>query len=161
MVKKILIVIIMNNDDKLDRVIILINEMTIRGNTRIQKYGFLMHELYSKELQKLDFYKDWIPYQYGPYNNELENDLKNAIDQKLVRKFTNTTNTGRVISNYCLTMKGRVKLREIAKEHNVIKKLYEKFTQLNKKPITFILKEIYLAYPEFTVNSKIKEVIND
>ena len=151
----------MNDDDKLNRVIILINEMTIRGNTRIQKYGFLMHELYSKELQGLNFYKDWKPYHYGPYNNELENDLNSAIDQKLVRKFTNTANTGREISNYSLTMKGRVKLREIAKDHNVIKELYEKFTQLNKKPIRFILKEIYLAYPEFTVNSKIKDAIND
>ncbi len=149
----------MNNVDQLDRVVILINDMTVKGNTRIQKYGFLMHKLYSKELDGLNFYTDWKPYLYGPYSEELKNDLESCISQHLVTKFASPTNTGREFSNYNLTMKGRMRLRKIARDYNIIKELYEKFTQLNKKPITSVLKDIYLAYPEYTVKSEIKESI--
>jgi len=141
----------MNSVDKLDRVIVLINDMTIKGNTRMQKYGFLIHKLYSKDLQGLNFYSDWRPYLYGPYSDELRNDLENCIDQHLVTKFVSPTNTGRQFSNYSLTMKGRVKLRKIIVDYSIIKELYEKFTKLNKKPITSVLKDIYLAYPEYPV----------
>ncbi len=152
----------MNNVDELDRVVVLINEMTIKGNTRIQKYGFLMHKLYSKELHGLNFYTYWKPYLYGPYSEELRNDLETCIDQNLVTKFMSPTTTGRQFSNYTLTTKGRMALRRIAGDYNIIKELYEKFTQLNKKPITSVLKEIYLAYPEYTVKSEIKEtIVND
>ena len=44
----------------------------------------------------------------------------------------------------------------------MIKILYEKFTELNKKSMSSILKDIYEAYPKYTVNSEIKdEVLND
>ncbi|MBI1663887.1 MAG: hypothetical protein IS860_10505 [Nitrosopumilus sp.] len=152
----------MDSVDKLDRVVVLINDMTVKGNTRIQKYGFLMHKLYSKELHGLNFYADWRPYLYGPYSEELKNDLEDCISQHLVTKFTSPTNTGREFSNYNLTTKGRMRLRKISGDYDIIKELYQKFTQLNKKPITSVLKDIYLAYPEYTVKSEIKEsVMND
>ena len=44
----------------------------------------------------------------------------------------------------------------------MIKILYEKFTELNKKSMSSILKDIYEAYPTYTVNSEIKdEVLNN
>ncbi len=55
-----------------------------------------------------------------------------------------------------------MRLRKISGDYDIIKELYQKFTQLNKKPITSVLKDIYLAYPEYTVKSEIKEsVMND
>jgi len=106
---------------ELDRIIVLINDMTIKGNTRMQKYGFLIYKLYSKELYGLNFYSDWKPYLYGPYSEELKIDLENCIDQRLVTKFTSPTNTGRQFSNYSLTMKGRMRLRKVIVEYSIRK----------------------------------------
>jgi len=137
--------------------------MTIKGNTRLQKYGFLIYQLYSKKLQELNFYSDWKPYHYGPYSEELKNDLQRSIDENLVVKFITPTQTGREFSNYSLTIKGRLRLRQLSEKYaSIIRELYEKFTQLNQKSMASILKDIYLAYPTYTVNSEIKEsVMND
>jgi len=147
--------------DGLDRVIVLINDMTIAGNTRIQKYGFLISQLYAKKLD--GFYVDWKPYLYGPYSEELKKDLDEAIANNLVTKYTTMTPSNREFSNYTLTIKGRLKLRRITEQyHKVIKDLYDKFTELNRRPMQTILKDIYLAYPKYTVNSEIRnEVMND
>jgi len=149
--------------DRADRIILIINDMTIKGNTRMQKYGFLIHKLYANDLQGLNFYSDWKPYLYGPYSEELKQDLQECIKQKLVVQFNSPTESGRQFSNYNLSMKGRVKLRNvIANYEKTVKELYEKFTKLNRTPIISILKDIYLAYPEYTVKSEIKEsVMND
>ena len=149
--------------DRADRVVLIINDMTIKVNTRMQKYGFLIHKLYSDDLQGLNFYSDWKPYLYGPYSEELKQDLQECINQKLVIQFNSPTESGRVFRNYNLSMKGRMKLRNvIANYEKTVKELYEKFTKLNRTPITSILKDIYLAYPEYTVKSEIKEsIMND
>lgn len=149
--------------DKLDRIILIINDMTVKGNTRMQKYGFLIHQLFSRELQGLDFYSDWKPYLYGPYSEQLKNDLTECIEKNLVAKFVTPTDTDREFSNYSLTMKGRLRLRKLSEHYErTLKKLFEKFTILNHKPMPTILKDIYLAYPEYTVNSEIRDsVIND
>lgn len=149
----------------LDRLIILINDMTIQGNTRLQKYGFVVYQRYAKKnkLEGLNFYSDWKPYLYGPYSQQLKNDLEEAIASNLIAKYTTITPSNREFSNYSLTVKGRMRLRKLLEKYGrVVKELYEKFTQLNKQPMQIILKDIYLAYPEFTVNSEIRdEVMND
>ena len=144
----------------LDRIVLIINDMTIKGNTRMQKYGFLIHQLYSDDLDDLNFYSDWKAYHYGPFSESLADDLSKCVEQKLVTKFSTPTNNGRTFTNYSLTIKGRMRLRQLSTtNHNLIKILYEKFTQLNKKSMASILKDIYIAYPEYTVNSEIKEQV--
>jgi uncharacterized protein YwgA len=148
--------------DRLDRIILIINDMTVKGNTRMQKYGFLIRQLYSEDLHGLNFYDDWKPYLYGPYSAELKQDLEECINQKLVAKFNTPTDSGREFMNYSLTMRGRMKLRNIVATYDIVKELYQKFTKLNQKSMTSILKDIYLAYPNYTVNSEIREtVMND
>lgn len=155
---------IMENPEQFDRVIVLINDLTIGGNTRIQKYAFLVHQLYDKELEpNLKFYNDWIAYRYGPFSKELELDLKTCVENKLVARTETPVSSGREFTNYSLTMKGRMRMRKLSENNSkMVKKLYEKFTLLNKKSTATILKDIYLAYPQFTINSEIRDqVLND
>ena len=144
----------------LDRVVLLINDMTIKGSTRIQKYGFLTAQLYSKELKQLDFYSDWVPHHYGPHSQQLAQDLQQCIKHELVEDKIETTSNGRQLHVYGLGIKGRSMLRELGEDYgDMIKNLYEKFTQLNKKPMSLLLKDIYEAYPNFASNSKIKSEV--
>ena len=146
----------------LDRVILLVNDMTIRGTTRLQKYGFLTSQLYSKELPSLNFYNDWVPYLYGPNSQQLAQDLSMCIKQDLIDEQVEQTFNSRLIHNYTLKIRGRVILRNLMKTHDeMIKILYEKFTELNKKSMSSILKDIYEAYPTYIVNSKIKDEVLD
>ena len=142
----------------LDRVILLVNDMTIKGNTRVQKYAFLASQLYSKELAPLNFYDDWKSYFYGPHSAQLSHDLRLAVKGDLIDENVKETANGRKMHVYSLKIKGRTALRRLLEDHNeMIKILYEKFTQLNKQSMMVILKDIYEAYPKFTVNSEIKE----
>jgi len=147
----------------LDRVILLINDMTIKGTTRVQKYGFLTSQLYSKELSGLNFYTDWVPYRFGPNSQQLSQDLSMCIKQDLVDEQVEQTFNNRLIHNYTLKIRGRAILRNLMETHDeMIKILYEKFTELNRKSMSSILKDIYEAYPKYTVNSEIKdEVLNN
>ena len=84
----------------LDRVILLVNDMTIKGTTRVQKYGFLTSQLYSKELSGLNFYNDWVPYRFGPNSQQLAQDLSMCIKQDLIDEQIEQTFNNRLIHNY-------------------------------------------------------------
>jgi len=134
--------------------------MTVKGSTRIQKYGFLASQLYSKELTSLNFYKDWVPYSYGPHSMELVHDLQKCVEQDLIEDNVEITHNGRQLHIYSLKLRGRSRLNKLSQDYGeIIKNLYEKFTALNRKSINSVLKDIYEAYPNYTVNSKIKQEV--
>jgi len=142
----------------LDRVILLVNDMTIKGSTRVQKYGFLTSQLFSNELSGMDFYNDWEPYSYGPHSQQLSYDLRECVKQNLIDEQVETTVNGKEMHVYSLKIKGRANLRELTSKYDkTIKALYDKFSELNKKSMNSILKDIYEAYPTYTVNSEIKD----
>ena len=144
--------------NNLDRVILLVNGMAIKGNTRMQKYGFLTAQLYYNELKNLNFYSDWRPHSYGPYSDELANDVTLCVENDLIQLQEEKTPNDRTVSTYSLKIKGRQRLNKLSKNYaNIIKDLYEKFTELNRQKTDKILRDIYEAYPSFTVNSMIKE----
>ncbi len=77
------------------------------------------------------------------------------IDEQVEQTFNN-----RLIHNYTLKIKGRAVLRNLVENHDkMIKILHEKFTELNKKSMSSILKDIYEAHPKYTVNSGIKDIV--
>lgn len=142
----------------LDRVILLVNDMTIKGNTRVQKYGFLASQLFSKELSDLNFYDDWEPYSYGPHSQQLSYDLRECVKQNLIDEQVETTINERRMHIYSLKIRGRAILQKLTARHGeTIKTLYDKFSELNRKSMNSILKDIYEAYPAYTVNSEIKD----
>ncbi len=69
--------------------------MTIKGSTRIQKYGFLASQLYSKELVALNFYDDWVAYTYGPHSMDLVQDLRKGVEDNYIDEKIEQTHNGR------------------------------------------------------------------
>ncbi len=124
----------------------------------MQKYGFLTAQLYHNELKNLNFYSDWRAHNYGPYSDELASDIKLCVRDNLVQLQVEKITDNKTISTYSLKIKGKQRLNELSKIYaNTIKNLYEKFTELNRQKTDKILRDIYEAYPSFTINSMIKE----
>ena len=151
----------------LDRVLMIINDNTIYGTTRFQKYGFLLYKQYGQELKniqnkypELKFYDDWEAYHYGPYSKKLENDLEQCITENLIRKSSITTEKKQKMDMYVLTIKGRRKWRALYVKINELSQMDKKIKNLQKIPHYTLIRQIYNAYPEFTTKSKIKDQLD-
>lgn len=141
-----------------ERVVVLVNSLTVHGKTRLQKYGFLASKLYQSDLERLDFYQDWRPHHYGPYSRSLDLDMRQCVKDNILDEANGLESGGNAYHVYTLKPKGHAMLRKLALEHeSVIKTLHAKFLDFNKKPWQSLLKDIYEAYPEYTVNSLIKD----
>lgn len=143
--------------DGVDRLVLLINQTSIVGRTRLQKYGFLAHQLYRTDLEPLGFYSDWEAYHYGPYSVDLACDLRDAEKAGLVK--TERTDPGsRDADLYSLGPKGRKRLSSMLGDHgDLINRIHETFANFNKKPLPVLVKEICADYPKYAVNGKIKD----
>ena len=143
--------------DGVDRLVLLINQTTIVGRTRLQKYGFLAHQLHRPDLEPLGFYSDWEAYHYGPYSVDLACDLRDAEKAGLVK--TERTDFGsRDVDLYSLGPKGHKRLSSLLSDHgDLINRIHKTFVNLNKKPLSVLIKEICADYPKYAVNSKIKD----
>ncbi len=110
----------------------------------------------------MNFYSDWKSHYYGPYSEELAKDMDECIEQRLIDRYETVGVRGHEIQKYTLTMKGRKRLRELWDHYNkLLKNIYELTGNLRQKPLMVILKEIYLAYPEYTTKSEIKDQVLD
>lgn len=135
----------------------LINQTTIRGRTRLQKYGFLACQLYRADLKPLKFYSDWEAYHYGPYSMDLTRDLQKAERLKLI-KIEPREIGGRTTELYSLSPKGAKRLSSLLLDHGALaNRIYETFTNLNRKSLNTIVEEIYTDYPQYAENSRIKD----
>ncbi len=146
-----------------DRVLMIISDTTIRGSTRLQKYGFLLHKQYKKELSRiarnhaeLKFYDDWKPLWYGPFSKDLEEDIKTCASTGTIEK--TLVDQDLELYRYALTLKGRVQWRKILRESgNETRAIHEKIANLQTIRLERLLEGIYHAYPEYTKRSKIKD----
>ena len=146
--------------NSLDRVLLIINEHVIEGTTRLQKYGFLMKQNYNKELEDFDFYNDWKALYYGPYSEQLTKDIESGVEQRLISKYKSVTLNEYDTQKITLTIKGRHRLRQISEQYKkIINDVYEMSTNLQKKPLRIILRDVYLSYPNYTGKSKIKDEV--
>ncbi len=146
--------------NNLDRVLLIINEHIIEGATRLQKYGFLMKQNYDKELKDFDFYNDWKAHYYGPYSEQLTKDIENGIEQRLISKYKSVTLNEHDAQKFTLTIKGRHRLRQISEQYKkIINDVYEMSTNLQKKPLRIILRDVYISYPNYTGKSEIKDEV--
>ena len=101
-----------------DRIVFLINQTTIRGRTRLQKYGFLAYQLYRADLKPLGFYSDWEAYHYGPYSMDLTCDLQEAEKTGLL-KIESRESGGRAMDFYSLAPKGAKRLSSLEVMRNL------------------------------------------
>lgn len=122
----------------------------------MQKYGFLAYQLYRSDLKPLGFYSDWEAYHYGPFSMDLTCDLQEAERTGLIRTERRQLG-GRAVDFYSLGPKGTKRLSFMLRDHgDLVKRLYETFTNLNRKSLDKILEEIYADYPQYAENSRIR-----
>ena len=140
-----------------ERVAVLVNELTVRGRLRLQKHGFIAAHLYKDDLRNLDFYRDWRPYDCGPYSLDLAEDVQSCVDANILDEVRQTTQDGRAIYAYALTPKGRKILRGLARENgSTIKRLYDKFAHPSKRDLEDLLKNAYDASPKYATDGLIQ-----
>ena len=148
-----------------DRIILIINDTTIYGATRLQKYGFLLFKQYGKELEaitntypEMSFYNDWKPHYFGPYSVNLKRDLKKCVNDNTVIEVKDQYSD---LNQYSLTIKGRRKWRKIFADCNAaMAEIHKKIGHLQKIRLAVLLSQVYSAYPEYTGKSLIRDQID-
>ena len=145
-----------------DRVLLIINDNTIAGDTRFQKYGFLLYKQYVRELAKLGrsqpnliFYDDWKSHYYGPYSEKLDKDIKSNVEMGMLKAIPSGVKKN--YNRYELTVKGRKKWRILLNNSpNEIISINDKIRNLQTTKLIELMRQIYNAYPEYTTKSLIK-----
>lgn len=140
-----------------DRILLAISDTTIHGTTRLQRYGFLLHKQYGKELsaisgkhENLAFYSDWRPYWFGPFSEDMSKDAKACVGAGLIYK--DMVDPVRNSHRYSLTMSGRMRWRRLLGEFGrEVNAIHEKVMNLQKMRGWRLLQGVYDAYPEYTM----------
>lgn len=150
-----------------DRVLVILNDSTINGTTRLQKYGFLLSKQYKKELtsisnsrQALAFYEDWEPLWYGPFSKNLQRDVKECVRDGLINK--EIIDADRNSYQYTPTLSGRVRWRKLTAEfQNEMIAIHKKITNLQNMRQELLIEGIYNAYPKYIKHSTIKNMFRE
>ena len=141
----------------MDRVLLTMGDAAVFGTTRLQRYGFLLHKQYWKELSaisnkygSLKFYDDWKPYWFGPHSESMDRDTKACVDAKLIYK--DMVDPVMNLHRYGLTTSGRTRWRrllgEFGREMEAIRK---RVASLQEMRLERLLQGVYDAYPEYTM----------
>lgn len=146
-----------------DRVLVIVSDATIHGTTRLQKYGFLLHKQYGKEVSailranpEMKFYDDWKPFWFGPFSESLSKDVRACVDAGLIYK--ELMDPARNSYRYGLTVSGRGRWRQLLGEFTPeITAIHEKIANLQGIRLERLLQRIYDAYPKYTKLSTIKD----
>lgn len=122
--------------------------------TRIQKTVFLVE----KEL-KLDLGYNFIPFYFGPFSKELQDDIYKLKELGYVRIMEEQVED--LISGIIVGFK---KIYEISDNvmldlSSLDKNFVDFVTEKLKMPLNSLLKYVYMKYPEYTVNSLIRDKI--
>lgn len=137
------------------------NKEPIGGRTRFQKMVFLLS-------QHARFFKnkyDFIPHDYGPYSQELQNDIDYLIKEGFLTEDRRTIEGGKIKYEYSITTKGESFVNGILSNKKLNKKfqfsLVSKLSdeiknELNHQDLYSLLSEIYQEYPEYAKYSKLQ-----
>ncbi len=148
-------------ESKSDLSILLLGGLTsMRSMTRFQKMAFLA----DKEVFEKDEYTDWKPHYYGPFSRDLENDIENYSKKGLLKSEKRRHPiSNEPVSCYMLTDEGKEKFNSLCsnkKYVSYIEKIKKRFFRYQfHKTNAILLSYVYKNYPDYTVNSKIKNEI--
>ncbi len=136
----------------------------IIGRTRFQKIMFII-EQEVPEIRKyfIESY-DWSPYHYGPFSDKLLGDLAWLDYWEFIEIDDNSLDIDSESASaiYKITDKGKKFVEEkilpaLSKE--LIIKLEEIKKKYRKMNLFELIKYIYENYPDYTVRSKIREIV--
>lgn len=141
----------------LERAVVLVNDLAVRGRLRLHKYGFIAAHPYKKDLECLGFYRDWKARGDGPYSRGLAEDLGSCVEAGIIDEARRTTPGGSTIYVYTLRPKGRRMLRRLAKGGEPLKAdLHKRFAGLDRKGMSALLKDACKAHPEYAADGGAK-----
>ena len=97
----------------------------VKYKTRLQKYMFLADNqlLQTKEIQTDELVCDWKPHHYGPFSEDLEICVGEAIEEKLVASFKIHEDGKTPGVGYRLTIKGRAEFKRLLPNFHKASKL--------------------------------------
>lgn len=137
----------------MERVVVLVNDLSIHGRMRLQKYAFLASEMYRDDLDRFGLYQDWRPHNCGPYSRALDLDVRRCVESGILGERTRPVSGGRSYCMYALEPKGLAILRRLDLEHGpMLKTLRAKLSGLDKKPWPSLLGDICNARPEYAAS---------
>ncbi|WP_458453197.1 hypothetical protein [Methanobrevibacter sp.] len=126
------------------------NQKPIKGNLFFQKEMFLIVEEVFPELREELQFK---AYDYGPYSQVLVNILKKLRNDFLINFEDSEGNI------YSITKQGQNYLKNIKFPPGIEKKVNNLKRGSNKLGYKGLLRYVYFTYPNYTVNSKIKDEV--
>lgn len=142
-----------------DRPLLVVCNHSILGATQIQRYAFLLHKQYRRELDRiaathpeLAWYDDWEPNWCGPFSRGLKNDMDACMRGGLVYAHTPLDTVERFLGQreYTLSRAGRNKWyamrRAFPREAEALRKRVD---GLQKAEYVRVLEGVYNAYPEY------------
>lgn len=126
------------------------NQKPIKGNLFFQKEMFLIVEEVFPELREELRFK---AYDYGPYSQVLVNVLNELRNEFLINFEDSEGNI------YSITKQGQNYLKTIKFPPGIEKKVNNLKRGSNKLGYKGLLRYVYFTYPDYTVNSKIKDEV--
>jgi len=130
----------------------------VEGNTRLQKYGLLIHN----RIPKLEnFYNDWASNKYGVFSPDLALDLQKFQQKGFVNANKVTNRYGKEVNRYEISNDGRDQIKDLIEEQKDVINAICGITQYYfQKSLKELLADVYSLYPEFTTRSQIKPEVN-
>ncbi len=126
----------------------------IVGRTRFQKLIFLAMNKYSEH------WYSFIPYNYGPYSKELQQDIDVLIEKGLINEEQESLEDDRIIYSYSATIDGLLFFNKLQTDvelheriYNIISELAETKKKYQSLPLDELIHLVYNMYPEFTGKS--------
>ena len=134
----------------LERAVVLVNGLTIRGRMRLQLHGFLASQMYRSDLRHLGFYRDWTPHHCGPHSGDLDADIRRCVDDGMLSEAAESACSGQVCHKFEVTPRGKSLLRSAPNvSESAIRRLHERFAALNETPWPTLLERTKRSYPEY------------
>jgi hypothetical protein len=138
--------------------LILGTQEEIIGVTRFMKYLFLVDQTQIFKEQNLVI--SWAAHNYGPYWNKFNSFLTSLSSKKLLTKTEQTTINDYKTTKISITIKGKEYFRKLTNNYtNKTNELHALLLNHNRSSLMKLMKFVYENYPEFTINSKIKEKV--
>ncbi|ACP37428.1 conserved conjugative plasmid protein [Sulfolobus islandicus M.14.25] len=142
-----------NNSKYILGILKIAKELNIQVTaTRIQKTVFLVE----KEL-KLDLGYNFIPFYFGPFSKELQDDIYKLSELGYVKIREEPVED--LISGVIVGFKKIYEINVTFDLSSLDKNFVDFVTEKLKMPLNSLLKYVYMKYPEYTVNSLIRDKI--
>lgn len=130
----------------------------IQGKTRIQKYGLLAAK---QILNEKDFFDDWRPDNFGGFSPKLALCIDKLVQNGFVNSSDIMTTYGKKMPCYELSDKGKKNLSDFMKGNlKTIERIREIIGYYHQQKLSKLLENIYVLYPDLTIESKIKAEVS-